>query len=230
MTRKPSKTSKAAHKKPTAKAKPSPASKSSRQAKAKAKKPEKLLLSKKAVPARPAPKAKPPKAAAPRPVPAKAAAKAIAKPAVKAVAKAAPKSKAAKAPAASGKKKPLVLPTGILKPGFGYKWACFNCGAKFYDLGKPVPVCPKCEADQRDRPPVVASAAPTTPQPKRPSMPPMSRFLDDDEVAAPEPDEFGAAPAADGDIEEPEAAEVDIEALDEPGGMAEGEFSEAEEE
>jgi hypothetical protein len=222
MTRKPSKTSKATSKKP-AKPKPRPASKSTSKAKAKAKKPEKSLPSKKAAPAPPAAKAKPPKAAAPRGGPAK--------PAGKPVAKAPGKTKGAKAPAAGGKKKPLVLPTGILKPGFGYKWACFNCGAKFYDLGKPVPVCPKCEADQRDRPPVVASAAPSTPQPKRPSMPPMSRFLDDDEVAAPEPDEFGAAPAADGDIEEPEAAEIDIEALDEPGGgLAEPEFSEAEEE
>lgn len=226
MTRKPAKTSKTKAKKP-AKTKPRPASKSTTKrtskAKAKAKKPEKSLPSKKAAAAPPAVKANAPKAAAPRGGPAK--------PIGKLAAKAPAKAKGAKAPAAGGKKKPLVLPTGILKPGFGYKWACFNCGAKFYDLGKPVPVCPKCEADQRDRPPVVASAAPSTPQPKRPSMPPMSRFLDDDEVAAPEPDEFGAAPAADGDIEEPEAAEIDIEALDEPGGgMAEPEFSEAEEE
>ena len=222
MTRKPSKTSKATSKK-RAKPKPRPASKPTSKAKAKARKPEKSLPSKKAAPAPPAAKAKVAKAAAPRGGPAK--------PAGKPAAKAPAKAKGAKAPSAGGKKKPLVLPTGILKPGFGYKWACFNCGAKFYDLGKPVPVCPKCEADQRDRPPVVASAAPSTPQPKRPSMPPMSRFLDDDEVAAPEPDEFGAAPAADGDTEEPEAAEIDIEALDEPGGgMAEGEFSEAEEE
>ena len=222
MTRKPSKTSKATSKK-RAKPKPRPASKPTSKAKAKARKPEKSLPSKKAAPAPPAAKAKVAKAAAPRGGPAK--------PAGTPAAKAPAKAKGAKAPSAGGKKKPLVLPTGILKPGFGYKWACFNCGAKFYDLGKPVPVCPKCEADQRDRPPVVASAAPSTPQPKRPSMPPMSRFLDDDEVAAPEPDEFGAAPAADGDTEEPEAAEIDIEALDEPGGgMAEGEFSEAEEE
>ncbi len=231
MTRKPSKTRKAARKKPTTKAKPRRAAKSVKtKAKVKAKKPEKKPLPlKKAAPAPPAAKATSPKAAAPRGTPLKPAAKLVAKPAIKADVKAAPKVKAAKAPAA-GKKKPLVLPTGVLKPGFGYKWACFNCGAKFYDLGKPVPVCPKCEADQRDRPPIVASAAPPTPHPKRPAMAPMSRFLDDDEVAAPEPDEFGAAPAADGDIEEPEAVEIDVEALDEPGGMTDGEFTEAEEE
>ena len=32
----------------------------------------------------------------------------------------------------------------------GNKYECFNCGAKFYDLGKGEPVCPKCGADQKD--------------------------------------------------------------------------------
>lgn len=32
----------------------------------------------------------------------------------------------------------------------GNKYECFNCGAKFYDLGKGVAVCPKCEADQSE--------------------------------------------------------------------------------
>lgn len=216
MTRKPSKPAKAAAKKPAAKKKPAArASKSASSAKkAKTKKPEKPLPAKKA--AAPAPKAKGPKAAAPRPAPAKAP-------------KAAPKVREPKSSTAT-KKKPAVAPTGVAKPGLGHKWSCFNCGAKFYDLGKPIPVCPKCDADQRDRPPVAAEAPPPTPQAKRPAMAPMSRFLDDDEVAAPEPDEFGAA-AGEADVEEPEAGEIDIEALDEPAALGvEGEFSEPEEE
>lgn len=32
----------------------------------------------------------------------------------------------------------------------GTKYSCFKCEAKFYDLGRPAPVCPKCGADQRD--------------------------------------------------------------------------------
>ncbi len=32
----------------------------------------------------------------------------------------------------------------------GKKYTCYSCHTKFYDLGKPVPVCPKCGADQRD--------------------------------------------------------------------------------
>lgn len=32
----------------------------------------------------------------------------------------------------------------------GKKYTCYSCHTKFYDLGKPVPICPKCGADQRD--------------------------------------------------------------------------------
>src|ERR1051325_4069620 len=41
----------------------------------------------------------------------------------------------------------------------GRKYTCYSCHTKFYDLGKPTPVCPKCGADQRDaeETPVVTS-------------------------------------------------------------------------
>jgi uncharacterized protein (TIGR02300 family) len=32
----------------------------------------------------------------------------------------------------------------------GTKHNCYNCGTKFYDLGKSAAVCPKCGADQKD--------------------------------------------------------------------------------
>jgi len=35
-------------------------------------------------------------------------------------------------------------------PDLGRKYTCYSCHTKFYDLGKPVPLCPKCGADQRD--------------------------------------------------------------------------------
>jgi hypothetical protein len=35
-------------------------------------------------------------------------------------------------------------------PDLGKKYTCYSCHTKFYDLGKPVPLCPKCNADQRD--------------------------------------------------------------------------------
>jgi uncharacterized protein (TIGR02300 family) len=34
----------------------------------------------------------------------------------------------------------------------GTKHLCFKCSTKFYDLKKPVPLCPKCGADQRESP------------------------------------------------------------------------------
>ncbi len=34
----------------------------------------------------------------------------------------------------------------------GTKHTCFKCGAKFYDMKKPEPICPKCGADQRQTP------------------------------------------------------------------------------
>ena len=34
----------------------------------------------------------------------------------------------------------------------GKKHTCFQCGGKFYDLGKPEAVCPKCGANQKAAP------------------------------------------------------------------------------
>ena len=35
-------------------------------------------------------------------------------------------------------------------PELGNKYECYSCGTKFYDLGKPQPICPKCGANQKD--------------------------------------------------------------------------------
>ena len=35
-------------------------------------------------------------------------------------------------------------------PELGIKYECFACAAKFYDLGRPDPICPKCGANQKD--------------------------------------------------------------------------------
>src|SRR5438045_8163128 len=43
-------------------------------------------------------------------------------------------------------------------PELGKKYTCYSCHTKFYDLGKPEPICPKCGADQRD-----ADEAPVVP-------------------------------------------------------------------
>ena len=45
-------------------------------------------------------------------------------------------------------------------PDLGKKYTCYSCHTKFYDLGKPIPKCAKCGADQRDaeEAPVVTSS------------------------------------------------------------------------
>jgi hypothetical protein len=99
------------------------------------------------------------------------------------------------------------------KPGLGYKWICYRCNAKFYDLGKPEPLCPRCGADQRERP---ASDAPPSPPPvRRPAQPPMARYLDEEEATT---DETFV------DEGEEEAAELDIEAIEETGAFVEPDY------
>ena len=38
----------------------------------------------------------------------------------------------------------------MVKKVLGNKYACYQCGCKFYDLGRPRPLCPKCGADQNE--------------------------------------------------------------------------------
>ncbi len=35
-------------------------------------------------------------------------------------------------------------------PDLGKKYECYNCRTKFYNLGKPDAICPKCGANQKD--------------------------------------------------------------------------------
>jgi hypothetical protein len=54
----------------------------------------------------------------------------------------------------------------------GTRYTCFSCSAKFYDLHRPVPTCPKCGADQREDP-ALKQTRPSPPAPRRP--PPRKR-------------------------------------------------------
>jgi hypothetical protein len=93
------------------------------------------------------------------------------------------------------------------KPGLGAKWTCFSCGAKFYDLNRPEPICPKCHSDQREQPAKPAVVG-TPPPSRRPSAPPISRLLDEEEGPEPIFDENG----------DPEnAAELEIGKFEEEG-------------
>jgi uncharacterized protein (TIGR02300 family) len=65
-------------------------------------------------------------------------------------------------------------------PELGRKYTCYSCHTKFYDLGKPEPLCPKCGADQRD-----ADDAPVYTAPRRSRV--VEEPPEEDEVSTPSP-------------------------------------------
>jgi len=111
------------------------------------------------------------------------------------------------------------------KTKLGQKWTCYSCQAKFYDMQKPDPRCPKCGADQRQSPAFEkpkrtrAKKAAPPPAPKKaakPPPPPLEEGEDLDTPIDPEDLEFedieiegdtGATAA----IEPPEVEEAEEE-------------------
>ena len=78
--------------------------------------------------------------------------------------------------------------------GLGNKYSCFRCGAKFYDLNRPKPLCPKCGADQREAPkqsartraPVVVAPEPEPEVEREPRRPGPLLDEDDEEIVVEE--------------------------------------------
>ena len=58
-------------------------------------------------------------------------------------------------------------------PDLGKKYECYNCHTKFYNLGKPEPICPKCGANQKNA--KSDDAPPPAPRPPRRSRSSWSR-------------------------------------------------------
>jgi len=91
----------------------------------------------------------------------------------------------------------------------GNKHECFSCGARFYDLGKPEAICPKCGANQKDAKRSEASHESAAAKRKRREEV-ATRLVDQPEEelvpAAGGDDEF-----ADDEIETPEGVEVEVE-------------------
>ncbi len=80
-------------------------------------------------------------------------------------------------PRAEVKIQPVKMQHAVFTLGTRYK--CYKCGTKFYDLGKPQPICPSCEANQhseeakesskrkrRRRPHLMTKAEPTITAPE----------------------------------------------------------------
>ncbi len=100
-------------------------------------------------------------------------------------------------------------------PDLGKKYECFRCGTKFYNLGKPEAICPKCGANQKnarsDEAPVPA------PRPPRRSAVLMEPIPEENAG------EFGEEPAE-------EEIVADDEELEETEELGEAEPAEEEEE
>jgi hypothetical protein len=97
------------------------------------------------------------------------------------------------------------------KTKLGQKWACYSCQAKFYDLQKPDPNCPKCGADQRQSP---AFEKPKRTRAKKPTPAPAPKKV----VKAPPPP-VEEAEDLDTPIDPEDLEFEDIE-LDEPAAVA----------
>ncbi len=84
----------------------------------------------------------------------------------------------------------------------GTKHVCFKCGTRFYDLGKPEPLCPKCGADQRQSPAV----KPASEKRSRPAARPVAPEPEPAEAVAAEADEDAEADDDEDDEDEDEDA------------------------
>jgi uncharacterized protein (TIGR02300 family) len=98
-------------------------------------------------------------------------------------------------------------------PDLGKKYACYNCGTKFYNLGKPEAICPKCGANQKN---AKSDEAPA-PAPRPPRRQAMIETIPDENAP-----EFGE--------EAPAAADEDVVKTDEEEEQEEGERGEKERE
>jgi hypothetical protein len=131
------------------------------------------------------PKARP-AARKPAAKPAPAAAKRAAEPKAKDARKARPARKEtaapARKPAPGGRGAARAPASGDPRARLGAKHVCYKCGAKFYDLNKPEPLCPKCGTDQRTRPKLEPKPKPAHPAGQRRAVTrPMVPLLDDEE-------------------------------------------------
>ena len=90
----------------------------------------------------------------------------------------------------------------------GTKHECYSCGAKFYDFGRPAPICPKCGANQKDVKRPDSAAESQAKRKKRDDLPKAIVEPEDDLVVAPDED------IPDDEIEAPEGVveeEVDFD-------------------
>jgi hypothetical protein len=89
-------------------------------------------------------------------------------------------------------------------PDLGKKYECFSCGTKFYNLGKPEAICPKCGANQKDAKSEESPAPAPRPPRRSVLMEPIPEENTEFEEGAEDEDEFGEEEEAEEKEEEEE--------------------------
>jgi len=87
-------------------------------------------------------------------------------------------------------------------PDLGNKYECYSCGAKFYDLGRAEPTCPKCGANQKDAKRQEPSTESSHAKSKKREE--VVRLPEEEEIVAPPDDDF-----PDEEMEVPEGVETE---------------------
>jgi hypothetical protein len=100
-------------------------------------------------------------------------------------------------------------------PDLGKKYECYNCRTKFYNLGKPEAICPKCGANQKD-----AKSDDYTPPPPRPRRAAVLMEPIPEETT----NEFGEEPAEEEDVAEADDFDEEEEEVVEADREEEEEF------
>ena len=97
----------------------------------------------------------------------------------------------------------------------GNKFDCFSCGTKFYDLGKPEPICPKCGANQKDASQNESTASSQSSRRKRKAEVAKAVDLEEEEPIADIGDEEMVGPVGDLEDEDLEDDEEEDDDFDE---------------
>ncbi len=93
----------------------------------------------------------------------------------------------------------------------GNKHECYNCGTRFYDLGKSEAICPKCGANQKDSDRGDSSASTPAARRKRKVDTPKPVEVDDDVPIEDLPDDAIGDAEIEADLGDDEEEEEDLD-------------------
>lgn len=100
----------------------------------------------------------------------------------------------------------------MAKPELGLKRVCVACAARFYDMTKSPPICPKCGTEQPIEQPRVRRAAGNVVEDKRPKKPAVTPGIEEVEVEGVEdPEEEDVLEDAGDREDDTDAISADIE-------------------